>query len=70
VLNCPIKCHVLVVIIARPYNNECLGVGWQVGAENAALKQLVDLMPDVKYSGEKIDIDGGFDPASLLPGNS
>ena len=41
---------------------------WQVGAENAALKKLVDLMPNVKYSGDKTDIVGGFDPASLLPG--
>ena len=39
-----------------------------MGAENAALKQLVDLMPSVKYAGDKTDIVAGFDPASLLPG--
>jgi len=41
-----------------------------VGEENAALKKLVDLMPSVKYAGDKTDIVGGFDPASLLPGSS
>lgn len=44
-----------------------LGVFFQVGAENAALKKLVDLMPSVKYAGDKTDIVDGFDPASLLP---
>lgn len=39
----------------------------QVGAENQALKKLVDLMANVKYAGDKTDIVGGFDPASLLP---
>jgi len=27
-------------------------------------------MPNVKYAGDKTDIVGGFDPASLLPGSS
>jgi len=49
-------------------SNECLRAGWQVGAQHAALKKLVDLMPNVKYAGDKTDIVGGFDPASLLPG--
>jgi len=40
----------------------------QVGDENGALKKLVDLMPNVKHAGDKTDIVGGFDPASLLPG--
>lgn len=44
-----------------------LGVFFQVGAENAALKKLVDLMPNVKYASQKTDIVGGFDPATLLP---
>jgi len=42
---------------------------WQVGAENAALKKLVDLMPNIKYAGDQTNIVGGFDPASLLPGS-
>jgi len=45
----------------------CFAV-WQVGAENAALKKLVDLMPNITYAGDQTDIVGGFDPASLLPG--
>jgi len=40
-----------------------------VGEENAALQKLVDLMPNVKYAGDKTDVIDGFDPASLLPGS-
>lgn len=39
----------------------------QAGQHNAALKKLVDLLPKVKYGGDKTEIPGGFDPASLLP---
>ena len=40
-----------------------------MGEENAALQKLVDLMPNVKYAGDKTDVIDGFDPASLLPGS-
>ena len=40
-----------------------------MGEENPALKKLVDLIPNVKYAGDKTEIVGGFDPASLLPGS-
>lgn len=39
----------------------------QAGKEHAGLKKLVELLPKVKYAGDKTDIVGGFDPASLLP---
>ena len=41
--------------------------GVQVGGESAALQPLVDLMPSVKYAGDRTDIVAGFDPATLLP---
>jgi carbonic anhydrase len=41
----------------------------QAGQHNPALKKLVDLLPKVKYAGDKTEIPGGFDPATLLPGH-
>jgi carbonic anhydrase len=41
----------------------------QVGKQHAGLQKLVDLLPKIKYAGDKVEIPGGFDPACLLPGD-
>lgn len=41
----------------------------QAGQNNPAIKKLVDLLPKVKFAGDKVEIPGGFDPSSLLPGD-
>jgi len=45
-----------------------LGVFLTVGpSENKALSKLVDLLPKVTHADDSVDIEGGFDPATLLP---
>lgn len=39
----------------------------QSGEEHPGLKKLVELLPRVKFAGDKTEIPGGFDPKSLLP---
>ena len=48
--------------------NSFVCAGWQIGQENAAMNKLVPLLYDITWGGQGTDIDGGFDPASLLPG--
>lgn len=46
-----------------------LGAFLKCGEENQALKKLTSLFPRISFSGDKVDIPGGFDPSSLLPSN-
>jgi len=47
-----------------------LTVFLEVGEENHALKVITDLLPEVRHSGDKVSLPDGFNPASLLPGNT
>lgn len=46
-----------------------VGVFLKCGDEHKTLRKLTDLFPRIAFNGDKVDIPGGFDPASLLPHN-
>lgn len=46
-----------------------LGAFLKIGNENRALQKLVELFPNISYSGNQIDIPDGLDPAAILPQN-
>lgn len=46
-----------------------LGAFLKIGDENRALQKLIELFPNISYSGDQTDIPDGFDPASILPEN-
>ncbi len=39
-----------------------------MGDEHTAFKKLTDQFDQIAYSGDSIDVAGGFDPSTLLPG--
>merc|ERR1712150_382621 len=47
-----------------------LGMFLKPGKEHAGLKKMTDMLSQVPYSGDSVDMRGGFDPATLLPGNT
>lgn len=56
---------------AAANNGLCvLGVFVQAGKEHTGLKKITDLLPKIKYAGDKVDIEGGFDPACMLPSDT
>lgn len=40
---------------------------FQVGAENAELGKLVELLPQIPYKGDSTAIDQDVDPAAFIP---
>jgi carbonic anhydrase len=44
-----------------------LGVFIKLGEEHEGLNRLVELLRRVRFAGDEVDIDDGFDPACLLP---
>lgn len=45
-------------------------VSFQEGNDHAAFKQITDLIPKATYADESVDLERGFDPSCLLPGEA
>jgi len=44
-----------------------LFVKFQVGAKNAELQKVVDLLPSISHCGEKAEVKEAIDPIKMLP---
>lgn len=44
-----------------------LGTFLEIGDEHGELSKLTDILDQIKFKDDKVDIEGGFDPSTLLP---